>query len=153
HGHSSAVTHVMATSDWRYAVSASLDKILKVWDLNTGSELSSLLAHSSTTNATISPDRLSDSKRETKPHAWISSSESRVAMAITPEPRRIVAACHGTTLRVWDLQEGTELHELSTHSGLVNSVAITEKREAISSSSDATLKVWEIDSGREIRTL
>lgn len=45
-GHFDSVNAVSVTSDGNYAVSASDDKTLKVWDLNTGKEVHTLIGHS-----------------------------------------------------------------------------------------------------------
>ena len=59
-----------------------------------------------------------------------------------------------STLKVWDLQSGAELHTLSGHAGWVSAVAVTpDGRRAVSASADYTLKVWDLASGRELHTL
>jgi WD40 repeat protein len=45
-GHKDAVTAVTVTPDGKRAVSASLDKTLKVWELGSGRELRTLTGHS-----------------------------------------------------------------------------------------------------------
>jgi WD40 repeat protein len=46
-GHTGAVLGVAVTPDGKRAVSASLDKTLRVWDLATGKALASLEGHTS----------------------------------------------------------------------------------------------------------
>ena len=50
-GHSGPVNAVSVTSDGNYAVSASSDKTLKVWDLKTGKEVHTLKGHSGSVNS------------------------------------------------------------------------------------------------------
>ena len=38
-------------------------------------------------------------------------------MAVTPDGRRAVSASDDSTLKVWDLASGRELHTLSGHAG------------------------------------
>jgi WD40 repeat protein len=60
-------------------VSASLDRTLKVWELETGRELLTLAGHTSRVNA----------------------------VAVTSDGRRAVSASDDQTLKVWELETGT----------------------------------------------
>jgi hypothetical protein len=125
-GHSGSVLGVAVTADGRRAVSASLDKTLKVWDLDSGQELRTLAGHSASVSG----------------------------VAVTADGRRAVSASWDNTLKVWDPDSGQELRTLAGHSGSVSGVAVTaDGRRAVSASEDNTLKVWDPDSGQELRTL
>lgn len=151
-GHSSAVTRVAVTPDWRYAASLSLDKVLKIWDLLTHREVSTLLLHREETPAATTP-KVGPSL-EKKPRGAYGPSESRIALAITPDAKRLVAARSEQLLHICDLEQGAELHELSGHSGTITDIVISgDSKQVISSSCDATVKVWDLGDGREVRTL
>jgi WD40 repeat protein len=125
-GHSGGVSGVAVIGDGRRAVSASNDKTLKVWDLETGRELRTLSGHSHTISG----------------------------VAVSEDGRRAVSASYDQTLKVWDLETGQELATLYGHSDVVNGVAVSEDgRRAVSAGWDQTLKVWDLETGREIRTL
>ena len=157
------------TPDGRRAVSASEDKTLKVWDLETGRALRTLEGHS----------------------GYVTG------VAVTPDGRRAVSASWDNTLKVWDLETGRALRTLEGHSDFclwrggdagreaggfrvlgqhaegvgpghrpraahagrplwiwVNGVAVTpDGKRAVSASEDKTLKVWDLESGRALRTL
>jgi WD40 repeat protein len=53
-GHSDWVTGVAITPDGRHAVSASRDKTLRVWDIQSGEELALLTADASATACAVS---------------------------------------------------------------------------------------------------
>ena len=78
------------TADGRWAVSASLDKTLKVWDLEAGRELRTLEGHSALVTG----------------------------VAVTADGRRAVSASEDKTLKVWDLDSGRELRTLEGHYSL-----------------------------------
>jgi WD40 repeat protein len=120
------VSGVAITPDGRRAVSASWDKTLRVWDLESGQSLRKLEGHSFGVNG----------------------------VAITPDGRRAVSASGDKTLRVWDLESGQSLRTLEGHSSDVNGVAITpDGRRAVSASWDKTLRVWDLESGKELALL
>jgi WD40 repeat protein len=79
-------------------------------------------------------------------------SSSVTAVAITPDGK-VISGSEDKTLKVWDLQTGTELLTLTGHSGYVTAVAVTPDGKVISGSEDKTLKVWDLQTGRELLTL
>jgi WD40 repeat protein len=116
---------VAITPDGRFVVSASGDKTLKVWDLNSGTELRTLSGHTDGVNA----------------------------VAITPDGKLAVSASNDDTLKVWDIDSGTELNTLIGHDYWVRTVAISPNgRFVVSGSWDQNLKVWDLDCGEEIMT-
>ena len=63
-------------------------------------------------------------------------------LAVTPDGRRAVSASLDNSLKVWDLETGSEERTLSGHSEEVYSVALTpDGRRVVSASSDKSLKV------------
>ncbi len=126
-GHTDLVTGVALSGDARLAVSASLDKTLKVWDLESGRELQTLTGHM---------DEVLGRGADAWTDGWWS--------------RRL----GDWTLKVWDLASGRTLRTLSGHSRKVRAVAVTQDgRRGVSASNDQTLKVWDLRSGRELYTL
>jgi WD40 repeat protein len=116
---------VAVTPDGRRAISASVGKTLKVWDLRTGELQHTLAGHS----------------------------RPVTAVAVTPDGRRAISASDDETLKVWDLRTGELQHTLAGHSAWVWAVAVTpDGRRAISASVDKTLTAWDIASGRAITT-
>jgi len=125
-GHSSQVTAVSVTPDGNYAVSASHDCTLKVWNIKAGKEVRTLTGHSSVVNS----------------------------VSVTPDGNYAVSASWDKTLKVWDLKTGEEARTLTGHSEWVNSVSVApDGNYAVSASKDKTLKIWDLKTGKEIRTL
>ena len=96
-GHESEVMACAVTSDGRRVVSASRDKTLRVWELETGRELATLRGHTSQVRA----------------------------CAVMPDGRRVVSASHDKTLKVWDIETGRQLATLRGHAGPVRACAVT----------------------------
>jgi WD40 repeat protein len=125
-GHTDDVKGVALSGDGRRAVSASDDRTLKVWDVETGRELHTLRGH-------MSPV---------------------FGVALSVDGRRAVSASSDKTLKVWDVETGRELRTFQGHTDAVNGVALSgDGRRAVSASDDRTLKVWDVETGRELRTL
>jgi len=103
------------TTDGR-VVSASEDQTLKIWDLDTGQELASLVGHT---------DRVT-------------------ACVVTDD--RLISASDDRTLKIWDLESGRELATLEGHTDRINACAVTaDGRYVVSASDDRTLRVWDLD--------
>jgi len=126
-GHSGGgVNGVAVTPDGKRAVSASSDKTLKVWDVDTGRALRTLEGHSGVVHG----------------------------VALTPDGMRAVSASYDNTLKVWDLETGCAPRTLEGHTEFVNAVAVTpDGKWAVSASDDYTLKVWDLNTGRALLTL
>ncbi|ULB45466.1 WD40 repeat domain-containing protein [Limnospira fusiformis KN01] len=144
------------------------DDILKLWDLETGTELATLTGHSNSVNAVaIAPDgkravsasddntlKLWDLETGTELATLTGHSSWVRAVAITPDGKRAVSASSDKTLKLWDLETGTELATLTGHSSWVRAVAITpDGKRAVSASMDKTLKLWDLERGTELATL
>ena len=80
---------VAVSADGRLAVSASDDKTLKVWDVDSGRELRTLKGHSAEVQG----------------------------VAMTADGRLAVSGSRDNTLKVWDLNKGSELSSVSTRHG------------------------------------
>ncbi|UBF26078.1 serine/threonine protein kinase [Kovacikia minuta CCNUW1] len=77
------------------------------------------------------------------------------AIAINSEAQLIASASDDKTVRVWDIQTGTEQFVLQGHSQFVKSVASHPQIPTLlaSGGSDRLIKLWDLQEQREIRTL
>jgi WD40 repeat protein len=167
-GHRGFVDGVAVTPDGRRAVSASWDKTLKVWDLETGRTLRTLEGHTAHVyGVAVTPDgthAVSVSWDRTLKVWDLDSgvtlctleghSHSVSAVAVTPDGKRAVSGSGDHTLKVWDLETGHVLRTIEGHAQSVFGVAIApDGKRAVSASGDKTLKVWDLDTGSALRTL
>jgi len=117
------VRHVALTGDGR-AVSASFDKTLRVWDLETGECLEVLEGH----------------------NHWV------LHVALTDDGQA-VSASYDKTLRIWDLTTGQCLKVLEGHTDQVRHIALTGDGRVVSASEDGTLRIWELATGQCLKVL
>jgi WD40 repeat protein len=117
---------VAVSPDGRRIVSASPDKTVAVWDLESGTRIHQLIGHQSVVNSVV----------------------------VSPDGRRIVSGSWDRTVAVWDLESGARIHHLIGHQGWVNSVAVSpDGRRIVSASDDKTVAVWDFESGTRLATL
>jgi len=167
-GHSSGVRAVSVTQDGKYAISASSDNTLKVWDLKTGKEVHTLIGHSSGVRAvSVTQDgkyavsassdntlKVWNLKTGKEVHTLIGHSSGINAVSVTQDGKYAVSASDDNTLKVWNLKTGKEVHTLIGHSSGINTVSVTQDgKYAVSASDDNTLKVWDLKTGKEVHTL
>lgn len=114
--HESDINSCAFGPDGSFIVSASEDKTLKVWDVESGRELLTLAGHE---------QGISD-------------------CAVSPDGSFIVSASKDGTLKVWNTATGERRRTLTGHEAAVRACAISpDGFTAISASDDRTLKIWD----------
>ena len=167
-GHAASVSGVALMADGQRAVSASEDRTLKVWDLESGRALRTLEGHAAfvaCVAVTADGQRAVSGSGDNTLKVWdlesgralrtLEGHSSYVyGVAVTADGQRAVSASEDRTLKVWDLESGRALCTLEGHASYVYGVALmTDGQRAVSASWDNTLKVWDLESGRVLRTL
>jgi WD40 repeat protein len=167
-GHAGPVEACAVTPDGRRVVSASSDRTLKIWDLESGRVLATLEGHHrEVTGCAVTPDGrcMVSASEDGTLKVWDLESGRALATleghdrgvsgcAVTPDGRRVVSASWDGTLRIWDLETGRALATLEGHQRAVSGCAVTpDGRRVVSASWDRTLKVWDLETGRALATL
>jgi WD40 repeat protein len=125
-GHDHTVWSVALSRDGARALSGSLDKTVRLWDLPRGKQLKKLEGHTDTV----------------------------LAVAFTPDGRRAVSGSTDKTLRLWDLDTGETIRVFTGSEGYVQSLAISpDGQRILSAGQDKLLRLWDAGTGREIRKL
>lgn len=158
-GHTAAVNCVAISTDASLAASASSDRTVGIWNLDTGVERHRLQGHSDVVN-TVAFSRdggrvLSGSSDHTL-RLWdvntgqgISKFEGHtdavLACLILPDGTQALSAGADKTIRLWNIKRGVELHRFAGHSGEVTSIAVSpDGRRVISGSADKTVRIWSL---------
>ena len=143
---------------------------LKVFDLNTGEEKSTLKGHKCTLNMvfTITPDGrqiISGSFKDQMIKIWdletgeelrtlTQNNREISAIAITPDGKSVVTGSWDMTIKIWDLHSTEQQPKFPGHDDAVSAVAISpDGRLAFSGSQDATIKIWDLAERKEIQKI
>jgi WD40 repeat protein len=102
-------------------MSASGDKTLRLWDVESGAELRCFEGHG-----------------------------KGVSCIAVLDARHAISGSEDGTLRLWDVETGTELRRFEGHNGVVYSVAVLDERHVVSAGEDRTIRLWDVESGQEI---
>ncbi len=100
--------------------SASSDRMLRLWDLESDQTIRLLEGRTSSVNA----------------------------VALTPDGRRATSASRDRTLRVWDLKSGEEIAAFTGESGMVSCAIASDGRTIIAADDSGQVHFLRIERGR-----
>ncbi|MGJ5628503.1 protein kinase domain-containing protein [Nostoc sp. CALU 1950] len=167
-GHENSVLSVAISPDGKTIASSGDDRKIKLWNLATGSPISSFNTYSQQVNAVvISPDgkTLVSGNDDNTIKIWnlgtgkqirtlTGHSDSVHALAISADSQTLLSGSDDNTIKIWDLATGEQIRTLVGHTFWVRSVAISPDSVILASGSfDKTIKIWNLTKGYSIRTL
>ncbi|MHC5538241.1 WD40 repeat domain-containing protein, partial [Singulisphaera rosea] len=172
-GHAEAILAVAFSPDGRLAYSTSggpnpwtdgSDSVVRVWDLETGDQIRGLGGHKGRVgglDVSIHGHRLltggdktlilwDTDLNGTKESRRFQGDQAVIAnVAFLSDGRRAVSACYDRTIRLWDLEAGTELKCFRGHTDEVTWVAASPDGRRLLSSDyrGRDLRLWDVESG------
>lgn len=119
-GHSHIVRSLVITSNGKLLVSASRDKTIKIWQIETGKLLRTLQGHR----------------------------DGIYSIGLCPDDKIIASGSADKTIKLWDLETGELLSTFTGHANTVTSVGFPyfpqqKGNILISASLDKTIKIWQ----------
>ncbi len=110
--------------DGKRVLAGVRDKILKLWDTESGREV----------------------RRFQEPADRVK------ACAFSPDGKRVLSASSDKTLKLWDLESGQEIRRFIGHTNYVGTCRFSaDGKRMLSGSDDDTIRLWDVESGQEIR--
>ncbi|MDZ8183641.1 MAG: serine/threonine-protein kinase [Nostoc sp. ChiSLP02] len=167
-GHENSVLSVAISPDGKTIVSSGDDRKIKLWNLATGKQISSINTYSGQVNVVlISPDgkTLVSGNDDNSIKIWTLAtgrqirtltghSDSVHTLAISADSQTLVSGSDDNTIKIWDLATGERIKTLTGHTFWVRSLAISPDGVILASGSfDKTIKIWNLAKGYSIRTL
>ena len=123
-GRTNVANHMVFTPDRRFALFASADKTVRLYDIDAGREIKRFVGHTHS--------------------VW--------CVAISPDGKRALSGSADNTLRLWNVETGREIKRLDGHTALVTAVAISpDGKRALSSSYDGSVIWWDLENQMELR--
>ena len=165
-GHTGDVTSVSFSPDGQMLASGSVDKTVRVWDVNTGVLLNTLIGHTDmVTSVSFSPDgqMLTSGSWDKTVILWrgvgiflplIGHTSVVTSVSFSPDGNTLASGSSDKTVRLWDVNTGRHLHTLKGHTHKVTSVSFSPDGNTLASgSSDKTVRVWDANTGGLLNTL
>ena len=119
-GHSDAVNTAACSADGKIIASASIDKILKLWDCQSGKLIRNLEGQADIINSIV----------------------------FTNDGKYIIAGSSDKTIRIWEITSGKIVKTLSAHADVIIKVIIDSSNQLLASLSvDQVLCVWDLNTG------
>jgi WD40 repeat protein len=164
-GHGGTISSAIVLADGRRALWESKGATLRLWDLETGTELRHFEVQSQVSSVTVLPDgrrallgcwdhalRLYDLEKGAELGRLKGHKRTVSSATVLADGQQALSGSFDQTLRLWDLATGTELRRFEGHENAVSSVAVLfDGRRALSGSWDHSLRLWDLDTGAELR--
>jgi WD40 repeat protein/serine/threonine protein kinase len=165
-GHAEDVTSIAVSKDGKLALTTSLDRTLRLWDLDTGK--SRRIRHEAVGlgSACFSPDErraayagggtiyLCFLKTGREQRRFQGDGGGRIIRVVfSPDGGRLVSCGVDKTIRVWSLETGQELRRIANGAAVTDIAIFPDGRRAIAASSDQTITIWDLETGNPLRRM
>ncbi|MBF0550126.1 MAG: hypothetical protein HQK60_06290 [Deltaproteobacteria bacterium] len=119
--HDGSINCLAFSPDGGTLASGSVDKTIRLWDVQTGIENSVMKGHTGGVNS----------------------------VSFSPDGRTLASGSKDKTIRLWDVQTGIEKTVLKGHTGGVYSISFSPDGRTLTSSGDETIRLWDAQTGQE----
>ncbi len=167
-GHTAAVCALTISPDGRQALTGSIDRTARLWDMATGKERRGFRGHTQTVlSVAFSPDgqRALTGGLDQTARLWDTATGKEIrrfrvktgwcvifAVAFSPDGQHVLTAGTDNLARLWNAETGEEVRTLRGHILSVQAAEFSaDGSQVLTGSQDGTARLWDAASGREIR--
>ena len=166
--HSMSIEAIAYSPDGAYLASGSNDNTIKIWEVETGRLLRTLIGHTDDVySVSYSPDGkyITSGSRDETIKIWevvtgecirtLTGHTSLVkSVTYSPNGKYLATGSWDKTIKLWEVETGECIKTLTGHTGYIESVAYSSDGKYVTSGSyDKTVKLWETATGNCIKTL
>jgi len=170
-GHNHFVSDVVISSDGQFALSASWDKTLRLWDLNTGVTTRRFVGHTNDVlSVSFSPDnrQIVSGSRDKTIKLWNTLGECKFnivedghtewasCVKFSPNPANpvIVSAGWDKLVKVWDVTKCKLKTNHYGHTGYINTITVSPDGSLCASGGkDGITMLWDLNEGKHLYSL
>ena len=167
-GHLDVVASVSFRHDGKQLASASFDKTVRIWDLETKQPVLTYTGHSDFVYgvafgpkgdwfATASKDRSSrmvDAKTGKSIFTFSGTDQDVLCVAVRPDGEQVVTSGFDGGLSWWDTKTGERVRRGGGHNVATNEIVFTPAGDiAVSAGGDRTVRVWDAKTGVQAKSL
>jgi WD40 repeat protein/uncharacterized caspase-like protein len=167
-GHSDTVRAIAFSPNGKTVASASSDKTIRMWEVETGRLLRVLDIHrDNVTSIAFSPDgktiasgsldktvALCDVKSGRLIRSLVDHSDDVNSVAFSPDGKTIASGSRDETINLWDAATGEVIHTIEGPASEVRAVTFSPDGQILASgSADKVVRLWQVSDGQMIRAL
>jgi len=165
-GHMDYVYMVCFSADNKRVISGGRDKMINIWDLDTGALVNTLQCGSIVRSVCCSSDNkmIASAGANGFINVWnydnlskyISRGFERYPLSIcfSPDNKRIAIGSQDNKVYIRDIVNDRPVHTLSGHAGSINSVNFSfDNKRIVSGSADKSIKIWDANNYNLVHTL
>ena len=161
------VYSVAYSPDGKTLVAGSSDKMVRIWDIESGECLTKLVGHTGTVNSVVySPDgqTLATGSDDNTVRIWdvqswqvikefVGHSRGVTSVSYSPDGQTLATGSADNTVRVWDVRSGRVLTTLPHDSWVTSVIYLSDGATLASGGKDNRVRVWDVKSGKCLATL
>ena len=166
-GHADGVVSVSFSPAAGILASASYDNTIRLWDVATGTTISTLNHTRNVTSVSFSPDgsTLASGSSDGNVRLWAVATGEHVAtleghvgevwtLAFSLDGLMLASGSYDNTVRLWNVGTGRAISTLVGHTDRVLSVLFSPDGQILASrSGDDSIRLWDVASGASLATL
>ena len=161
--------HTLAILDHNYHGPYNSSSIVRLWDVDTDTEIGRLLGHIGQVNSvSFSPDGrtlATAGSLDAAVRLWDVDTQTEIAIlrghtgwvnnaTFSPDGKKIISGSNDRTVRLWDVDTQTEIGTIEGHTAAVNSVAFSPNGKTIvSADQHGTVRLWDVGTQTGMGTL